>query len=111
MAVTFDPHGDFSVIDALESAQLEQRGSESSFGPRFIIASAFHREAAHTIVGPDGMLVNITRMWWLWDDNLRGARPKIGDVICDKRAKRWSVLQVDREEILSRWQCHCIQEV
>ena len=103
------------MSDGLETVTLLRRGSTSGIDGT-VIAHALRRaisatEAAivtrgdvHKNVPSGGQLVAAAVAWHLPVAELAIA-PRLGDVILDGQSQRWTILEVKRTTLGSRWRC------
>ena len=111
-----DPSDDLTTVsDGLETVTLLRRGSTSGLAGT-VIAHALRRaisaaEAAivttgdvHKNVPSDGQYAAAAVVWHLPVTELPMA-PQLGDVILDGQGQRWTILEVKRTTLGTRWRC------
>jgi hypothetical protein len=105
MLPTLDLSCDLTLsADGLESVTLHRQGCRATT-PGTIVPHAFRlglttREAAAS----DGRYTASDVVWHLSTIELPTS-PRLGDVICDDAGRRWTVLDVARTTLGSRWRC------
>jgi hypothetical protein len=117
MPIPFDPQHDLAqVVDAVESVTLLRRGS-SPGQPGTLIAHALRRSTSteETTFGnrseirkhadSDAHAQAADVNWHLPVEELPTA-PQLGDVILDGAGCRWTILEVHRTTLGSRWRCY-----
>jgi len=109
---TFDLSGDFAnVTDGLETVVLVRRGGEET-----VVAGALRRIAtvAEGAVGtrtgvyrrvPSGGRQIAAEAAWHLPSAAIDEPPRVGDVIRDAEAGRWTILEVHRTTLGDRWRC------
>jgi len=116
MSLNFDPSADFArVLDGTESVALKRRGAESGSAETAIAdalrqnvtvreASARNRGNTWKDVSSGGRYVAGDAVWQLPVEQLPET-PRPGDLIVDADARRWTVLEVQRAAMQTRWRC------
>ena len=103
--MNLDPSTDFvQAADGLEAVTLRRRGSDLvSAGTA--IAHALRRVVTTREAAASGGRVTASDVTW----NLPAAEltepPRLGDILCDASGRRWTVLDVARTTLGSRWRC------
>jgi len=116
MTLNFDPSADFAeTVDGTESVTLLRRGSTPGL-PGTVVSHALRRGATTreaTIrnrsyteknIPSDGNYTASDVTWCLPTGELSDA-PRLGDVILDGDGRRWTILDVRRAALQTRWQC------
>lgn len=102
--MTFDPSQDFAdVIDAAEAVTLVPRGGSASTA----IAHALPRAVStRESIASNGQYTTADVRWHLPVTEC-AAQPAIGDVILDGDCVRWTVMEVQKATVGTRWVCTC----
>jgi hypothetical protein len=111
----FDPRDDFTAVaDGLESVTLLRRGSDPAAGT--VIAHALRRAMTateapifagndvHKTVPGGGRHTAANVVWHLPTAELADA-PRLGDLLVDAAGRRWTILEVKRSTLGTRWCC------
>ncbi|HYW81228.1 MAG TPA: hypothetical protein VE890_16715 [Thermoguttaceae bacterium] len=116
MTLNFDPSADFAkVLDGTESVALRRRGAEPGSSETIVAhalrqrvdlreAQARNRNHSWKSVPSGGHYTSGDAVWHLPVDELPEA-PMLGDLIVDADARRWTVLEVNRAALQTRWRC------
>ncbi len=112
----FDPYDDFATVtDGMEPVTLLRRGADSGDGGTAIAhalrraistgeAAIVNRGDVHKNPATDGQCTAADLAWHLPVGELPEA-PRLGDVILDAQAQRWTVMAVKRTTLGARWRC------
>jgi len=116
MSLNFDPSADFAMaLDGTESVALRRRGTEPG-SSETIVAHALRRSVTVREAGfrnpgntwkdasSGGHYTAGNAVWHLPVEELPEA-PMLGDLIVDADAQRWTVLEVNRAAMQTRWRC------
>jgi len=99
MAIELNALGDLAHVDGLEAVTLEGIGSSGSISINGALRRAVNtREAAAS----NGHYQRGDTVWHLPADGL-GVEPCLGCVLIDNAGVRWTVLEVSRQTLGSRW--------
>lgn len=116
MSLNFDPSADFAkAIDGTESVALRRRGTEPGSSETIVahalrqnvtVHEAKTRNRGNTWKSPPsgGHYTAGNAVWHLPVEELPEA-PLLGDLIVDADARRWTVLEVHRAAMQTRWRC------
>lgn len=103
MTVTFSPAADFAdITDGLEAVTLSQRGSTDTAVTNALKRAITTREAAAS----QGRYTAADVRWHIPIEECV-VTPAMGDVIIDGDSVRWTVLEVQKATLESRWACVC----
>lgn len=115
MMVVFDPSDDFTAIaDGFETVTLLRQGSAAGIGET--VSHALRRaitsgEAAilkqgdvRKKVASDGKYAAADAVWHLPIAEVPEA-PQLGDVVVDGSGERWTILEVKKATLGTRWRC------
>ncbi len=107
MAIEFDPSGDLpSVADGLASVTVMRPGSPTATEVPHALRSAVRAREAERVEYSEGQYTASDVVWHLPASELTQA-PRLGDVIVDGEGQRWTVLDVQKAVLDSRWRCFC----
>jgi hypothetical protein len=113
MPLNFDPSADFAAaIDGLETVTLKRRGSSEEKVITHALrralttreARARNRYDTWKTTASGGRLAASDVTWHLPTEQLNDS-PRLGDVIVDSDACRWTILDVQLTTLETRWQC------
>lgn len=104
MTLSFAPTTDFlSVTDGLAAVTLLRRGSSTTTA----IAHALRRAISkRELAASNGLYVAEDCRYHLSVSECAAA-PRLGDVILDAAGTRWTILDVAKETMGTRWACNC----
>ncbi|HEY4309852.1 MAG TPA: hypothetical protein VGN12_10410 [Pirellulales bacterium] len=101
MSVSFDPTGDLSCCDGLETVNVRQLSGAAAG----VVSGALRCHARLSEADTsDGRYTAADVVWHLPAEQLASA-PTIGGVITDAAGARFVVLEVERATLGTRWQC------
>jgi len=116
MSLNFDPSADFAnALDGTESVALRRRGAEPG-SSETVVAHALRRNATVREAGirnrgntwkdvpSGGHYTAGNAVWHLPVEELPEA-PMLGDLIVDADAAHWTILEVHRAAMQTRWRC------
>jgi len=102
MTLAFDPGDDFAgVADGQEPVTLTRPGSSTSTP----ISDALRRSLRRGEIEASGGRYTAGDVAWHLPGAQLGDAPRVGDVIIDAAAGRWTLLEVERATLGSRWRC------
>lgn len=113
MPLDFDPSADFAkAADGLETVTLRRRGSSQetviTHALRHTVttreASRRGRYGTSKGVPSDGRQTASDVTWHLATEQLSDS-PRLGDAIVDADGRRWTILDVQRTTLRTRWRC------
>lgn len=116
MSLNFDPSADFAkALDGTESVALRRRGTEPGSSETIIAhalrrsvtvreAQSRNRGVTWKSVPSGGHYTAGDVVWHLPVEELPEA-PLLGDLIVDADTRRWTVLEVHRAAMQTRWRC------
>ena len=105
MPIPFDPSTDFiHTADGLETATLRRRGSTTG-AVGTVITHALRRAVTTREAAASGGRYTASDVTWHLPVAELTESPRLGDVLCDAAGRRWTVLEVARTTLGSRWRC------
>lgn len=107
MTLEFDPSDDFpAVADGLTSVTLTRPGSSASSQVTHALRCRVRTREAERTDRLEGRYRASDVAWHLPVSEL-SVPPRLGDVIVDGEGQRWTVLDVQKTTLDSRWRCLC----
>lgn len=112
MALADEIEDDFEVVDGLQSVSYFRRTAEGTFASAQTVRSVLRREAFKEEIeaAGGGQLARDGVVFHLWVRRLAGTVPKKHDVVRDAASVRWTVLEVRRSTLDTRYRVLCVKE-
>lgn len=103
----FDPRGDFELlVDGLATVTYEPPHQDGSAWPVQVVKALRRAVSRREIEASNGLALNSDTRWHVSCLILTG-EPRIGGVIVEADDTRWTILDVARETLGSRWAMNC----
>ena len=101
----------WQTVEWTETVSFYSRTSESTFAAVQTVEYAKRRSPTKDeMSGGGGLFSTVDLVWHVWTSKLGGIVPKIGDVVRDSSAIRWTVVKVEIQSLIQRFRLSCAKE-
>lgn len=106
MSLTFYIEQDWEVVDRTHTITFLRKQDEANFAPGVAVENVLREDVSKEEMQARYLLAKAGVVWHLWAAKLDsgGAAPKVGDVVLDSSAGRWTVKAVGVKALSSRYE-------